>query len=135
MKNVFKNEQDNVILKSSVFGAIIGFLILLVLLAVEALILVRNGVKAQLCEILALLSLGISQFLGGFFAAKKSKSKTVQVGALTGLIIYVVVAVLSIVFADGSISSVTFIKLPVFVAISTVGAILTSFVGSKSKYV
>ncbi|MBO5913089.1 MAG: TIGR04086 family membrane protein [Clostridia bacterium] len=135
MKNVFKNEQDNVILKSSFFGAIIGLLILILLLIVEALVLVGNGVKAQLCEILALLSLGIAQFWGGFFAAKKSKSKTVQVGALTGLIIYIVIAVFSVVLAEGSISSGTFIKLPVFVAMSTVGAIVTSFIGNKSKYV
>ncbi len=134
MKNVFKNEQDNVILKSSVFGAVIGLLIFLALLVVEALILVSNGAKAQLCEILALLSLGIVQFLGGFFAAKKSKSKTVQVGALTGLFIYIVVAVVSILFSEANISSATFVKLPVFVAMSMVGSIITSFIGNKSKY-
>lgn len=134
MKNVFNNKQYNVVINSSVFGAAIGLLILSVLLITEALILTSNGAKSQLCEIFGLLSLGITHFFGGFFAAKKAKSKVVQVGALTGLIIYIVVAVLSIVFADGSISYGTFIKLVVFVALSTVGAILTSFIGNKAKY-
>ena len=128
----YSNENRS-FLMSTLFGVILGFLSLLVLTLVSAFILSVLKVSGSASGIIAVIILGVSSLICGYFAAKKLQSKALIIGAAAGALFYLTVAVISAAITKQGFSSVFLLRILICFLTSEVGAFLSTVKRNKSK--
>ncbi len=119
---------------SAVFGIAVGFLLLLVLTVLSALLMTAASLSGSTARVFSVIILGISALVCGFASAKKLKSKALIIGAVSGLLMYILIAVISAAVTKEGFTSVFAVRLLISVAASSVGAFLSTVSGGK-KYI
>lgn len=131
----FNGEQKKSFLMSAVFGVIIGFIVLFLLTFLSSIIMSAAKINPDSAKVIAVVILGISGLFGGFASAKKLKSKALIIGAVTGLLFYLTVAVISAAVTKSGFTSVFLLRILICFAASEVGAVLSTVKRNKSKYI
>ena len=129
------NNENKSFLMSALFGIILGFASLFVLTLLSALILSLFKVSGNASGIIAVIILGVSSLICGYFAAKKLKSKALIIGAAAGALFYLTVAVISAAVTKSGFTSVFLLRLLICFLTSEVGAFLTTVRRNKSKFI
>lgn len=131
----FNGEQKKSFLMSAIFGVIIGFAILFLLTLLLSLIMSAAKISPDAAKVIAVVILGVSGLFSGFASAKKLKSRALVIGAVTGLLFYLTVAVISAAVTKSGFTSVFLLRVLICFAASEIGAVLSTVKRNKSKYI
>jgi putative membrane protein (TIGR04086 family) len=114
----------NKIIKPLLLGLIFSIIITLIFLSISAIASTNLDLNDNAILTLSLISANIGTFFGGFIAGKINKSKGYMIGALNGLICFIILTIISFVFNKNSMTTISLIKLITFVLSSLIGGIL-----------
>lgn len=112
------------ILRPVLWGTAFGALICLLLLFVMAAILTAQNVPQAAVTPMALVAAAIGAFLGGLIAARIAREKGLLIGALTGLLLFVILAIAGFIFVRDAHGSSAILKAAIFLACGAVGGIV-----------
>ncbi len=112
------------ILRPVLWGTVFGALICLLLLFVMAAILTANNVPQAAVTPMAIVAAAIGAFLGGLIAARIAREKGLLIGALTGLLLFVIMAIAGFIFVQDVRGSYAILKAAIFLACGAVGGIV-----------
>ncbi len=129
------NNNKSFILKSVIWGVVIGFVVMFALLMIAALIMSAAGIESGVGKVISIIILGISSLVCGIVAAKKSEVKGLIVGVAAGGLLYLLVAVISVAVTKNGFSSAFFIRLAVCIVSSAIGGAVTVFKKGKQSYI
>ena len=129
------NIENKSFLMSALFGVIIGFASLLLLTLLSAFILTALKVSGSASGVIAVIILGVSSLISGYFSARKLNSKVLIIGAAAGTLFYLTVAVISAAVTKQGFSSVFLLRMLICFLTSEVGAFLSTIKRNKSKYI
>ncbi len=114
----------NKIIKPLLLGLIFSIIITLIFLSISAIASTNLDLNDNAILALSLISANIGIFFGGFIAGKINKSKGYMIGALNGLICFIILTIISFVFNKNSMTTISLIKFITFVLSSLIGGIL-----------
>lgn len=129
------NNNKSFILKSVIWGVVIGFVVMFVLLMIAALIMSAAGIETGAGKVFSIIILGISSLVCGIVAAKKAEVRGLVSAVVAGGLLYLLVAVISVAVTKSGFTSAFFIRLAVCVVSSAVGGAVTVFKKGKKSYI
>lgn len=120
-----QNEKTNfgAVVKPIVFGVLAAAAATLVLMCAAAFLISALGKGIGATVYIAPLSLAVGGFLGGTVAAKKAQKNGLLSGAVTGVVLFFIITVLSLSLTDTDIGYIFWIKLGICVFSSALGGI------------
>lgn len=128
-----KNETDNTIAKyirNSLIGALIAFLLCMIILVLGAICVSQGLVSEHSMAKYTLFTCALGCFIGGAIAVSKTKSKTLLIGILVAVIVFVAqLAIGYISYTEASIGE----KGLWLLVTDLVGGILAGFFSGRTK--
>lgn len=123
---------DKKLLKSIIIGVLCSFALITILTLICSLVITITGKYPNgVIEYISLAFIGIGGLLGGYISARLNKSAGLAVGALTGLIVFIIILIVGLSQSVGTITILTIYKLLVTVVFSALGGVLG--VNKKNK--
>ena len=116
--------SSNKLIKPLAFGLIVSIIVTFIFLAMSAIASTNLDLNDTANLVLSLISANLGVVVGGFVAGKLNKSKGYLVGAINGIIIFIILTVVSFFFSKESMTAISLIKLITFVLSSIIGGIL-----------
>jgi len=116
--------SSNKLIKPLAFGLIVSIIVTFIFLAMSAIASTNLDLNDTANLVLSLISANLGVVVGGFVAGKLNKSKGYLVGAINGIIIFIILTVVSFFFSKESMTAISLIKLFTFVLSSIIGGIL-----------
>lgn len=114
-----------IILKAVLFGVLVSLVISVILLCVLTIAEMTTGLlPVEIVNIACAVVLAVGTFVGGFAAARITKSAGLIVGAITGLSVFMVVLISGLIRSGDEISALTLIKLGLELISGTLGGII-----------
>lgn len=129
MKYKTESNDLNKIITSIAVGVIIGLIGLFLILMVFSLIVTVADLNLSVASILSTVSIVASSFICGFFAAKKMGCKALIIGALSGVVFYLLITLVSLIITKNGLSSTFILRASLSVVLACVGAIF----GTRKK--
>ncbi len=133
-----KNENDyydgSIFWQSVLKGTIISLAGVGVMLCVFAAIMLMFDAPAAASGYFSYITVFISALLGGFFAAKFSKEKGIIVGAAVGLALFLIISLVSVIFASDIYFLKFVIRFLLCMLAAVVGGVLGVNAGHKNKF-
>ncbi len=126
MKYQIGSNGSNKFLLSLLFGIVMGFASLFVILLLFSLITTLADLGDVAISVLSTVAIVISSFICGFLSAKRLGSKALIIGVVSGFVFYITVAIISLITTKDSFSSLFLIRLALSVVMSAVGAIVAT---------
>lgn len=127
-----KVSNDNKFGKSIILGTIFGLLSTLVLTVLFALIISKGSISLKVSGLIATLIIVGSSFLSGFVSARIRGEKGLITGAVTGVVFYLIIVVLSLAILHSAVTSSLVIKLAILCFSGSIGGLLG--VNRTTKY-
>ncbi|MDF2567700.1 MAG: hypothetical protein K0R90_1156 [Oscillospiraceae bacterium] len=132
MANVSTNTvKTNRYLKPIAFGLIAGFIVTILSLVVFAFIMAYKDIPQSLISTMAVVAAGLGGFVSGFTSAKLAKNRGLFIGAVTGVIISVVILLSATMVLKESIGILALTKFVVVIVSASIGGIMG--VNSRQK--
>ena len=124
--NTFKLKLfDKKLLKSLITGMLCGIAVITILTLLFAFILVISGTyPTDIINYISLVFLAVGGLSGGYIAARLNKAAGLAVGALTGLIIFLIILIVGLAQSTGTITLFTLYKFLLLVIFSALGGVL-----------
>lgn len=113
------------LLRASLSGSAVGFCMLLILLAITAVLYMKNSLSVSRIFLLALLFSGGSALVCGFTAGKQIRSRGFMVGAVSVLPLLFITFCITLICAKGAVETVFLTVFPVMLFGGAVGGILS----------
>ena len=112
------------LLKNTVISLVVSLVTLFALISLCAVIAVSSNYSDQIIIVCSVVCLSLCSVVGGFSSAKLNGKNGLMCGLLTGVCIFLIVAVLSLFFSNGTWSILTAIKFVSTLVCGTLGGIL-----------
>lgn len=137
MKDKFGNIPTPIeaTIKPLISSIIIGLVITALLFILFALAMSFYILPINSASVVASLSIAVGTFFGGFFAAKKLKKNGLIIGALCGLLMFILFTLIGIAAFGSAPSASTLIRLLIFVTSGAIGGIIGVGNADKRKIV
>lgn len=135
MKNIELNrtKSSKSFRRSVVTGVVIGIAISLILTVLLAAVMTAAELKVSSAKAFATVIIAVSALVSGFASAKLCEQRLLAVGTLSGVIYYIVVAVIAAAVTQKGFTAVFVIRLAVSASLSAVGALLSALNKTKTK--
>ena len=117
-----------------ILGIIVGLLISVILLAISALIFTIQDIPQTAVFIFSCFTLCAGAFFGSFFAARFYRNRGLAVGALTGLLFFLIIYLTGVIMSQINIGSLAFLKLAICVICGCFGGIIGVNTAKRNKY-
>lgn len=118
-------------LRPALLGGLFSVAIIILIICLMALLMSLGVIPLKLSPLVASISTAIGGFFGGIFAAKKSRKNGFLVGALTGICVFILFSIFSLIVYKEAPSSATFIRAIIFLTSGLLGGVIG--VGSDDK--
>ncbi len=116
-------------------GAAVGVFITLILMLASAAIVLLFNLDRDYCAPLGTVSLALGSFAAAYYVSKKSESRGYIIGALTGLVSFAAVTVISLIVNKSGLTLNTLFHFIIIVLASAIGGILGVNRGKNKKYI
>ena len=123
------------IFRPVITGCIAGAVITVLILAFLAFLLTVRDFPAATAVPLVSVAAGVGALFAGFAASKTFKKQGLQIGALTGLVLFLIILLISTFISGSNFSVLTVIKLVIMLLSASIGGILAVNTGRKRKIV
>lgn len=128
----YENTNKTKVVKAILFGALIGILLCTCLTVIATIIVVKmKSIPTDYINIISIIFCVISAFFSGFIAVRIAKSKGMLYGALTAMLLYLILLIAGLCVNSGSLSFVSLTKLISMVIAGGIGGIFA--VNKKQK--
>lgn len=124
IKNQEKESLFDSFIRFAIYGALIGLAVVILTACLMALIFSFGILPISLASLLASISVAIGGLIGGFSAAKKLGKNGLLVGALTGLVLFIIFSAVSLIISKTAPSATTLIRALIFIISASVGGVL-----------
>ncbi len=122
--NTKHEEQRHVsFVKPTVVSAVFTMLLLLAMSLVFAALFALTDLPIYLLMPSAILMLAIACFAGGFLSARMTKAKGLTAGIFTGVLVYIVLFLLNILFVRSGVNVFALAKLMLMLTAAAIGGI------------
>ncbi len=135
MKNSINGTNKGSTVRAMILGIVSGFLLGLLLLMIFALIISSAGLGSAFIKVASVIILGGSAFICGIVAAKKAEEKKLIIGFLTGILFYLVVAVISMAVTKNTFTTAFLLRMMICAVASGVGALIVTLRSSNKRYI
>ena len=113
MKKMFGESSSNNLLRSVITGTVVGLVVTVCILLISAVIMSAGALSNATAKYFTYFTLLAASFTGGFVTAKRAVSKVLLSSLLTGVFLYLLIAVISAAvtksgFSSAFISAATF---------------------------
>lgn len=126
-----KTDSNRPIYISVMIGIISGLILILLLSLILSFVMTVVDFPQLLVSLSATLSFSAGGFLTGVISAKLNKNKGLLIGALAGLFLFLLIALIGLLVAGGGIGTKFLIRFAVTVISSAIGGIIGVNLGSK----
>ncbi|MEE1218713.1 MAG: TIGR04086 family membrane protein [Ruminococcus sp.] len=117
--------DKRLLIKASIFGTICGILVSVILMCICAVVIVSAGLLPyDILNYIMLAVLGTGALFGGFITARITKSAGLIVGALTAIIIFILVTIIGMLKGTDSFSILTLFRLVTTIVLGSLGGVL-----------
>ena len=110
--------------KPLILGFIISIITTFTFLVLFAFAAINLDFSNDILLALSLTSMNLGVFFGGFSSGKLSKEKGLVIGGINGLIFFMIVTLISLIFNEKAMTIVSLIKLITFIISSMIGGII-----------
>jgi putative membrane protein (TIGR04086 family) len=111
--------------KAVIFGVLIAFTIAIIMICILSAVVMTSGLlPAELISIITVVFLAMGTFAGGFIAARIAKSGGLITGAITGLVVFLIVTIVGLTRSDDVFSLLTLIKFGATLVGGAIGGII-----------
>lgn len=119
------NEINKKLFKGIFFGILTGSLIITILMMLSSIIILQTGsLPGDILSYVVLVFIGIGSLLGGYIAGRIYKKNGLIIGAVTGVISFLILFLSGISNISEGVGIMTILKLVVTIIPSMLGAIL-----------
>lgn len=118
------NNDSKVLFKAAGLGVLISYVASAVLMLLSSIVMTLVDFGDCAANIFSIVILAVSSLFCGFTASKILKGRGITVGALSGLIYYISLAVISAIMTGGGFTKMFFIKFIISVLLSVIGGIV-----------
>lgn len=120
-----KNNDSNIKkYKYLLIGTSLGLAVNVIMLLIMAVIFTTLDLDSSYAHPMASIACGIGALFGGYISSKLCKSKGLINGVLTGLFIFIIVMLVSLLVSGGSVTLMSFIRLIITLSAASIGGIL-----------
>lgn len=124
IKSTIAKSGISLYVKALIFGTIVGCISILLLMCILSLLLLLTGtLPYDYLVWISILISAIGVFLGGYISASVTKEKGLLIGALCGIIIFIIIFLSGMFFTTDKISSITLVRLIIFILTGALGGI------------
>lgn len=129
------NEINKKLFKGIFFGILTGSLIITILMILSSIIILQTGsLPGDILSYVVLVFIGIGSLLGGYIAGRIYKKNGLIIGAVTGVISFLILFLSGISNISEGVGIMTMLKLVVTIIPSMLGAILGVNKKEKVKF-
>ncbi len=129
------NEINKKLFKGIFFGILTGSLIITILMMLSSIIILQTGsLPGDILSYVVLVFIGIGSLLGGYIAGRIYKKNGLIIGAVTGVISFLILFLSGISNISEGVGIMTILKLVVTIIPSMLGAILGVNKKEKVKF-
>lgn len=129
------NEINKKMFKGIFFGILTGSLIITILMMLSSIIILQTGsLPGDILGYVVLVFIGIGSLLGGYIAGRIYKKNGLIIGAVTGVISFLILFLSGISNISEGVGIMTMLKLVVTIIPSMLGAILGVNKKEKVKF-
>ncbi len=129
------NEINKKLFKGIFFGILTGSLIITILMMLSSIIILQTGsLPGDILSYVVLVFIGIGSLLGGYIAGRIYKKNGLIIGAVTGVISFLILFLSGISNISEGVGIMTMLKLVVTIIPSMLGAILGVNKKEKVKF-
>lgn len=133
-ENIIKKEAS-LNKKTYIFAVVLGVAITLVFMLLFAVLIYFMGLDRAYSTPFATISVAAGSFSAAFYIAKKRGDRGYLVGIVTGVLVFAVITVLSLIINRSGFNTNTIFHLIIILLSSTVGGILGVNKGKNKKYI
>lgn len=120
------------LIRALLYGAVFGILIMLALTVLFSILMVSNDMSQSILVVLSGIACSLGAFSAGFAAAKKFKSRGFLIGALSALLIFLLILALGLILSN-PITLNAAIKLILVVLFGSIGGIMGINIKKRRK--
>ena len=135
MKIINDKESSKKLIISVALGVAVGFVSMLLLISVFALIMLKADLGEGMSNVLSTVALLASALVCGYVSSKKLGSRLMLVAPFSGFVFYLIVAIIGMATTHQAIGKQGFIRLLLCVVFAGVGAFLGALKGSKKTVI
>lgn len=129
------NEINKKLFKGIFFGILTGSLIITILMMLSSIIILQTGsLPGDILSYVVLVFIGIGSLFGGYIAGRIYKKNGLIIGAVTGVISFLILFLSGISNISEGVGIMTMLKLVVTIIPSMLGAILGVNKKEKVKF-
>lgn len=111
--------------KAIIFGTVIGAIVCTVMLLTVSFIFVKMQSVPEIAVIpAAIFIVCTGAFVGGYFSARIKKSMGMAVGALSGLLMFVVLLLIGLLFSGDSFGLISLLRMILMIVSGAIGGVL-----------
>ena len=118
------NNDSKFLFKSAALGVLIGYVSSVLLMLLFAVLMTLVDFDDGIANTFAIITLAISSFFCGFSSSKILKGRAITVGAISGLVFYISLAVVSAIITGGGFTKLFFVKFAISFLLSVIGGIV-----------
>lgn len=131
MKIIKDKESSKKLIISVALGVCVGFISMLLLISVFALIMLKADLGEGMTNVLSTVALLVSALVCGYVSSKKLGSRLMLVAPFSGFVFYLIVATIGMATTHQAIGKQGFIRLLLCVVFAGVGALLGALKGNR----
>ena len=135
MKNNFNGNKKSQGLSAILWGVVWGALTLLLLTLLFALIMSIAEMSSSVGKVFSILILAVCSFVSGCIGSKKAEEKRLILGFSSGVLMYFIVAVISMAVSQNTVTATFLLRLLICAVSSGVGAVFVTLKKSNKKYI
>jgi putative membrane protein (TIGR04086 family) len=119
-----EHSKMGLFIKPVILGIIGGFIISILLLGIISFVFTVQDIPQSAILPFAFFSVCGGAFTGGFFASHLYKNKGLMLGALTGLLFFLILYIVGVFMNQINVGSLAFLKLVLSVVFGAIGGVI-----------
>ncbi len=123
------------IAKAVLKGVIAALIFIAAIVMIAAFIIAKLGAGINYVTYISTTLMGLGSMLGGYVSAKKRSEAGLITGLATGVIVFFIIALISLVVTGGGIGTVFFIRLAICALAAAISGILAVNSSEQQKIV
>lgn len=116
-------------------SVLVGFAVMFLMIIIFAIIMSAAEMSSSSAKIISPIALGVGAFVCGIVSSKRQTERLIVSAALSGLVMYILVAVVSALISKSGFTSALIIRMAVTVVASVAGTLLIALSVRKNKYI
>jgi putative membrane protein (TIGR04086 family) len=119
-----EHSKIGLFIKPVFFGIIGGFIISILLLGIFSFVFTVQDIPQSAIIPLVFFTICGGAFIGGFFASHLYKNKGLMIGALTGLLFFLILYIIGVFMKQINVGSLAVLKLVLSVVFGAIGGVV-----------